>query len=250
MMMSREYSFRIADSYTPETLPMGRLAEYLDAFARLLGEPGEVHLDTVRKGSAVLVAKIDEPAQPKVGDRLDRIRRGDGTKEAVKAFNDLDELLRMDNATGQLMDADCAVIIPFPGRDRPAPPSFGPFKQDGALEGQVIRVGGKDSTVPVHLRDGEIIHSGLFTSPEIARRIIQHYLGPVLRVHGIGTWFRAADGAWELRSFKITDFEVLDEAPLGEVVGNVRAVEGSKWNEVPDPVQHLLEERHGNGGNA
>lgn len=248
--MSREYSFRIADSYTPETLPMGRLAEYLDAFARLLGESSGVHLDTVRAGSAVLVAKIDEPAQPKVGDRLERIKRGDGAKDAVKAFDDLDELLRMDNATGQLMDADSAVIIPFPGRDRAAPLSFGPFKQDGSLEGQVIRVGGTDDTVPVHLRDGEIIHSGLFTVPEIARRIIQHYLGPTLRVHGTGTWFRDADGKWELRSFKITDFEVLDEAPLGEVVGNVRAVEGSKWNEVPDPVKQLLEERHGNGGNA
>lgn len=249
--MSREYSFRIGDSYTPETLPMGRLAEYLDAFARLLGEPGEVHLDGgVREGSAVLVAKIDEPAQPKVGDRLDRIRRGDGTKDAVKAFDDLDRLLRMDNATGQLMDADSAVIIPFPGRDRPTPLSFGPFKQDGSLEGQVIRVGGTDETMPVHLRDGEIVHSGLFTTPEIAQRIAHHLLREVLRVHGTGTWFREADGTWELRSFKITDFEVLDETPLGEVVGNVRAVEGSKWNEVPDPVQHLLEERHGNGGNA
>lgn len=229
---------------------MGRLAEYLDAFARLLGEQGEVHLDDVRTGSAVLVATIDEPAQPKVGDRLDRIRRGDGTKDALKAYHDLDELLRMDNATGQLIDADSAVIIPFPGRDRPAPLNYGPFKQDGSLEGQVIRVGGKDETVPVHLRDGEVIHSGLFTNPEVARQIIRYYLGPVLRVHGTGTWFRAADGTWELRTFKITDFEVLDETPLDEVVGKVRAVEGSKWNEVPDPVQHLLEGRHGKGGNA
>jgi hypothetical protein len=248
--MSHEYRFRIADSYTRETLPMGRLAQYLDAFARLLGEPGEVHLDAVRDGSAVLVAKIDEPARPKVGDRLDRVRRGEGIKDAVKAFGDLDELLRMDNATGQLTDANSEVIIPFPGRDRVAPLSFGPFKQDGSLEGQVIRVGGTDDTMPVHLRDDKVIHSGLFASPEIARRISQHFLGAVLRVHGTGTWFRGADGGWELRSFRITDFEVLDEAPLAEVVSSVRAVAGSKWNEVADPVQHLLRERLGGGGDA
>jgi hypothetical protein len=116
------------------------------------------------------------------------------------------------------------------------------------LEGQVIRVGGKDETVPVHLRDGAIIHSGLNTTPELARRIAQHLLGPTLRVFGTGTWFRGGDGCWQLRSFRITDFAVLDEAPLSDVVKALRRVEGSGWGEVPDPVRALLEERHGHGG--
>ncbi|MGB3390245.1 MAG: hypothetical protein WBA88_19930, partial [Pseudaminobacter sp.] len=74
--MSTNYKFRIADSYTPDTLPMERLAEYMIALAKLLGEPHDVHFDAVRKGSAVLVAKIDAPAQPKVRERVRRLEAG------------------------------------------------------------------------------------------------------------------------------------------------------------------------------
>ena len=62
--MSTNYRFRIADSYTPASLPMERLAEYMAALARLLGEPAHVHFDGVRAGSAVLAMSVDEPAQP------------------------------------------------------------------------------------------------------------------------------------------------------------------------------------------
>jgi hypothetical protein len=245
--MSKTYRFRIADSYTPETLPMERLAEYMAAFAKLLGEPQGVHFDDVREGSAVLVANVDVPAQPKVRDRVYRLRTGDAPQDVVKAFNDLDELLRKDNATGELAGDDDEVVVPFPGRNRKPPLTFGPFRQDGSLEGQVVRIGGTDDTVPVHLRDGDIIHIGQ-TTPEAARLIAPHLYGPTLRVHGTGTWFRDGVGAWLLKSFRISSFEVLDDADLGRVVDALRRVKGSTWNEVPDPVRVLLEERHGRGG--
>jgi len=245
--MSTSYRFRIADSYTPDTLPMERLAEYMAAFAKLLGEPQNVHFDAVHKGSAVLVAKIDVPAQPKVRERVRRLEAGDAPQDVVRAFHDLDELLRKDNATGELTSDDNVVILPFPGRNREPPLTFGPFKQDGSLDGQVVRIGGTDETVPVHLRDGDIIHIGQ-TTPDMAKQIAQHLYGPVLRVHGTGTWFREGDGTWILKNFKIGSFEVLDDADLDKVVSTLQRVKGSTWNEVPDPVRALLEERHGNGG--
>jgi hypothetical protein len=245
--MSNEYKFRIADSYTPDTLPMERLAEYMAAFARLLGEPKNVHFQTLKLGSAVLVAKVDSPALPKVRERVLHARNADAPQDVLRAFNDLDEMLRSDNATGELIGEQSAVVLPFPGKSRPAPLTFGPFKQEGSLDGQLIRVGGKDETVPIHLRDGPVIHTGLSTSPEIARRIAPHYLGPTLRVFGNGTWFRDGNGVWTLRAFKITDFEVLDDTRLRDVVDRIHQVKGSTWNEVPDPVRQLLEERHGDG---
>lgn len=245
--MTKSYRFRIADSYTPETLPMERLAEYMTALAKLLGEPQSVHFDGVREGSAVLVANVEVPAMPKVRQRVHRLQLGEAPQDVAKAFNELDELLRSDNATGELRSEDDGVVVPFPGRERPAPVTFGPFKQDGSLEGQVVRIGGTDATVPVHLRDGNIILIGQ-TTPDTARLIAPHLLGPTLRVHGTGTWFRDGGGAWLLRSFKIDGFEVLDDTELHEVVGALRRVKGSTWNEVPDPVRTLLEERHGNGG--
>jgi hypothetical protein len=246
--MEREYRFRIADSFTPETLPMERLAEYVAAFAKLLGEKENVHFRSIERGSAVLLARIDVPAQPKVRDRLEAVRDGRGPSDARGAFDALDEMLRKDNATGTVSSDTGDVVILFPGRNRPEPLVYGPFRQDGTIDGQLIRVGGKDQTVPVHLRDGAIIHTGLICTPEIARRIAPHLYGPVLRVHGAGTWYRTGAGEWELRSFRIGDFEVLDDAPLLTVVSNLRKVKGSNWNELPDPVQALLAERHGDEG--
>lgn len=246
--MESEYRFRIAESYTPETLPMARLAEYVAALARLLGESAGVHLRNVRAGSAVLVASIDQSARPKVQDRLDGLRTGAPAQDVRRAFVELDELLRKDNAVGELSGDTGAVIIPFPGCARPEPVIFGPFKQESSLEGQLIRIGGKDETVPVHLRDGVLIHTGLTTTPDLARQLAQHLYGPTLRVFGIGTWFRDGDGCWLLKTYRISSFEVLDDAELSVVVRSLRNVGGSQWNEIPDPVQALLEERHGRGG--
>jgi hypothetical protein len=156
-------------------------------------------------------------------------------------------MLYKDNAAGSLAGDAGAVVIAFPGRARAEPLVFGPFRQDGTLDGQVIRVGGTDDIVPVHLRDGAVIHTGLFAESDLARHIAQHFHGPTLRMHGTGTWFRAVDGTWELRSFKISSFDVLDETPLVEVVGALRNVKGNGWNEVPDPIRALLGERHVEG---
>ena len=243
-----EYRFRIANSYTPETLPMDRLAEYMAAYARLLGETANVHFQSMETGSAILVAAVEEPAQPKVQERVRSLQHGNAPKDVLKAFDELDEMLRKDNATGDLSGIDGSVIIPFPGRTRPEPLVFGPIRQEGSLEGQVIRVGGRDETIPVHLRDGAVIHSGLNAKPEMAREIAHHLLGPTLRVYGTGTWYREADGSWTLRSLTISHFEVLSDEPLGDIVASLRKVKGSTWNEVPDPVRALLEDRHGGGG--
>lgn len=243
-----EYRFTIADSFTPETLPMERLGEYIAALAKLLGEQGNVHFRGIEAGSAVIVATIDPPAQPKVRERVLAVRGGGGPSDARRAFADLDEMLRKDNATGTLSDGPRDVVIPFLGRNRPEPLVYGPFREDGTIDGQLIRVGGRDETVPVHLRDGAVIHTGLVCTPEIARRIAPYLYGPTLRVHGIGTWVRTRGGVWELQRFRISDFEVLDDTPLLTVVSNLRKVKGSDWGAVPDPVRALVAERHGDEG--
>ncbi len=242
-----EYGFKIDGAYTPETLPLERLGDYIAALAKLLGEKANVHFGSVETGSVVLKARIDEPAAPKVRERLEQVQAGGGPHDARTAFAEIDDYLRKDNAVGSLSHGG-AVVLPFPGRDRPEPLVFGPFREDGTIDGVLIRVGGKDDTVPVNLRDGGIVHTGLFCTPEIARRIAPHLFGPTLRVHGTGTWIRTGAGAWELQRFKIMDFEVLEDAPLLEVVGKLRKVKGSDWSDVPDPVRELLAERHGNEG--
>jgi hypothetical protein len=115
------------------------------------------------------------------------------------------------------------------------------------LEGQIVSIGGEDETIHVHLRDGDIVHTKLVATIEIARKLAPYFLGPIIRVHGTGTWVRHGDGVWELRSFRIVTFDPLDETPLTKVVEKLRAVKGNEWDSVPDPVKFLLSERHGEG---
>lgn len=243
--MGKQHRFKI-DVYTPETLPMERLAEYMLRFAKLLGEPERVHFVEVEGGSAILLARTEEVAVPKVEQRLADAMRGQGDPVALKALQELDDMLANDNAIGQLIDEGGAEIIAFQGRNRPTPLEYGPFREDGVLEGVVIKVGGKGETVPIWLQDSERTHRCGARRP-LARRLAKHYDGGLLRVSGTGSWVRLATGAWLMRSFEIKSFELLDDAPLADVIKRLQDVEGADWGD--DPVTDLMRLRTGEGLN-
>ena len=237
MNEQREYRF-VIDAYRPDTLPMARLAEYMGELARLLGRPDQVHFVRLEEGSAVLVQRVEPEAAPGVKERLHALQQGNPPDDAAKAFVALNRYLADDNATGVLQEGGGADVIRFPGGEEPAPVTFGAFNQTGVLDGVLIRIGGRDDTVPAHLRDGETIHLCNATR-EMARRLAVHLYGPPLRVHGNGRWERGADGGWVMKRFNITSFDVLDDAPLGEVAQRLRDVEGSGWKEIEDPTAEL-----------
>ena len=247
MKEQREYRF-VIDAYSPDTLPMARLAEYMGELARLLGRLDQVHFARLEAGSTVLVQSVEPEAAPDVKERLKALRQDNPPEDAAKAFTALNGYLADDNATGILQEGGGAEVIRFPGRKAPAPSTFGAFNQTGTLDGVLIRIGGRDDTVPAHLRDGDTIHLCNATR-EMARLLAVHLYGPPLRVNGNGRWERDADGRWVMKRFNITSFDVLDDAPLGEVAQRLRDVEGSGWKEIADPtaeLRHLrgLEEAH------
>ncbi len=246
MTRTRERRFKI-DVFTPETLPMERLAEYMLPFAKLLGEPERVHFVEVGPGSAVLRARVEDVAAPKVERRVTDASRGLGDPLALKALQLLDKMLADDNATGQLLDEAGAEIIAFPGRNRPKPLEFGPFREDGILEGVVIKVGGKGAAVPIWLQDRDTIYKNCTARRPLARKLAKHYDGGLLRVSGSGSWMRLATGVWHMRAFEIKDFELLDDAPLAEVIKRLHSVEGADWGE--DPIADLTKLRSGEGLN-
>lgn len=242
MGMDKERRFKI-DVFTPETLPMERLAEYMLEFAKLLGEPERVHFVDVEAGCVVLRARIEDVALPKVERRLAEASRGRGDPVAVKALRDLDEMLACDNAVGQLLDGTGAEIIAFPGRNRPKPLEYGPFREDGVLEGVVIKIGGEGASVPVWLRDKETVYKKCSARRPLARKLAKHYEAGLLRISGTGSWMRLATGAWLMRSFEIKSFEVLDDAPLADVIMRLHCVEGAEWGN--NPISDLARLRTG-----
>jgi hypothetical protein len=237
-----EYTFR-NDAYTPDTFPMWRLAVYMRDPAGLLGEREHVHFVRLEPGSTVLVQRVGVESAPKVQGRVRSIKpaEGEGPEDALRAFKAIDSRLDEDNALGHLCGRDGAEIIRFPGREKPQPLTFGAFRQPGSLDGVLIKLGGKDKTVPVHLRD-EGVSTSATPPARWPRRLAPHLFESTPRVHGTGRWERDAEGAWSLKRFDIESFEILDDAPLGRVVERLRQIPRSGWKELGDPYaerQHL-----------
>jgi hypothetical protein len=228
MSDTREYRLKI-DVFTIPSLPMARLAEYMAELAKLLGEQNLVHFSHLEPGSAVLVSKIEAAAIPKVNERLERIRDGSAARDAVHAYKALDTLLAKDNAIASLTEDSGAEVIAFPGRNRPKPLRYGPFREDGSLDGTVIRIGGRDDTIPVLLRDAEGAEYPCQTTLELSKQLAAHYRSATVRVHGSGKWVREENGTWTLQQFDISSFEVLDDLSLADVVDCLRTVDGGDW---------------------
>lgn len=222
-MTDYEYTFRI-DAFTPETIPMARLAEYLAVLANLVGHNQSTHFDRLEAGSARLVYKIDAVDAPKVEQRLARTGEPDAPKDLSKAFDALDNMLANDNAVGELRNPNGAVIIPFPGRDRPKVLSFPAFRQDGSIDGQVVSIGGKDATAHIILQDRAVTYSNIKLTREMARQLRGYLYEQKVRLIGSGRWERSPDGSWKLLDFTVASFHVLDDASLSNVLDTLREI--------------------------
>jgi hypothetical protein len=221
-----EFTFRI-DIFTPETLPMARLAEYMAALADLVGHKDTTHFVRLDPGSARLVSRVEDQDLPKVRARLATVGDPEPAAGVAKAFKTLDDMLAEDNAIGEIISPEGIVIVPFPGRTRPKPLTFPAFRQDGSLDGQIVNIGGKDKTAHVILRDGPVFYSNIELSHDLARDMAKHLYGPKVRLFGRGRWERHPDGSWKLLVFTVDRHEVLDEAPLSEVLTDIRGMPGN-----------------------
>lgn len=213
---------------------MGRLAEYLAKLALLFGHKEHVHFIKVRKGSAIPEIMVDEPALAKVEARLRLVGLPDAPEDIVRANREINRMLRDDNASGTLRHKGGAQVLAFPGRKTPLAEEAVVY-EFGELDGTVIRVGGKDETVPVMLEGEGGVYYRCNASRENARKLAGYLFGQSVRVIGRGRWRRSQEGEWELEAFDIKGFEPLDETPLAEVVAGLRALEGSDWDELDDP---------------
>lgn len=232
----REFRFTI-DAFTPSTIPMLRLAEYMQDFAILLGNEKSVHPGGIEEGSTVLVALVEWEAEPKVRERLRAVRNRDANDRVMETAARLDNRLAEDNAKGIIADPTGAKVITFPGRDRFQMPAFGPVNQPGVFQGVPIKIGGENDPVPVHLEDGNEKHIVL-AKRGLAKEIAGHLFTAVVRVEGVGRWLRNAGGAWEMQSFYAHSMRVIEDADIRKNIGQLRSIE-SGWTKAKDPLNKL-----------
>ena len=247
MTQNKEYIFRI-NAYTPETIPMERLAEYLHELAILLGETKSVHFVKLAEGTTQIVHQVEREAVPKVEARLKGVRQREATQEALRANDAINSYLRDDAADAVLSEGgDGALIIEFPGATELVEPEFGPFNESGTIDGVVIKVGGKRERVPVYLETRDRAYIGCVTTRAIAKELAQHIFGEEIRLTGTGRWFRNKYGEWELKTFYVTSFEPLGKKSLSELAAELSAIEGAGWKTMKDPWAALADIRGSNG---
>lgn len=239
----QEYRFRI-EAYTPATIPMARLAEYMGDLAALLGNKESVHLVRLEEGSTVLVHIVDPEAMPKVHERVLAVLTRAAPPEALKAYEAINRRLSQDNGSGILIEPSGQPVVRFLGKDLPKPIAYGPFNQQGSLYGVPIVIGGESDPVPVHLQEDENVIHNCYASRSVARQIAPHIFSSVLRVNGNGRWERDEEGDWEMVRFAIADFEVLKDETLSQAVARLRSIK-SQVTEMDDPLSELNRLRNG-----
>lgn len=241
MADKREYRLKIS-AYTRETMPMKRLAEYLSDMAILLGDEKGVHLIAVESGSTCPVILVDWEAEPKIRDRIVKVRNKEGPVDAMDAADRLDKRLVADNGYGDLIAPDQNKILEFPGVKKAKPIEWPSINQAATFYGVPIAIGGKNDPVPVQLEDGaqEIF---LLAERAKAKEIANYLFTTVLKVDGRGRWRRLPEGTWSLERFIIDDFTPLEGGNVQEVLARLRGVDAA-WKKLADPLGHLEEIRH------
>lgn len=238
----KEYTFKI-EAFTIDTLPMARLAEYLDELAKMLGETSSVHFVRLEEGSVAMVHKIDFEAVPKVEERTREVKQGRGSVIEMKAYRQINKMLKQDNGTGALFQDNNVEIIQFLGQEESEEIRFPSVQQKGRIDGEIIRVGGSKEVVPVLMKVEGREMSGCHATRPIAKKLAKH-LFENMRLYGLGRWERSDDGEWELKHFLVDDFEELQDSTLSKTVAALRELKG-EWGD--DSLYEILGSRHGNG---
>jgi hypothetical protein len=229
------------DGYTPHTLPMARLADYLRDLADLLGAESDAHFIQVAEGSAELIHDVPDDNYRAMQERVINAAEGKGPKQAIRGYHELRSKLRQDAKPAELVNDSGATVLQFP---IPEPsPLLGPVTQPGSLEGMLIKLGGRDETVPVHLQDGDAYYKCTATRAT-AKELRNQLFEKPIRIHGIGKWIRNEDGNWTLESFRINSWEPLNDEAIEAVLARMRAAE-SGWDKIDDPLGELRRIRKG-----
>lgn len=243
-MTSEEYEFYI-DAYTPSSIPMARLAQYLTELASFFGHPHSVHFARLKKGSLGVVARVAHEAVPKVRVRLQNARDPNAPQDVRKPYKKIDEMLRNDNAVGKLLRGTSNVVV-FPGRKGATNQRMGPFTEPSMLDGKIVRVGGTDETAHVLVEDSDGKIWSAECTRELAVELAQFLYKHPVRVIGSARWVRTEIGEWEQLNFRAKEFIKLIDADLSAAVGKLRDIQAD-WKKESDPADLLRRVRGGNG---
>jgi hypothetical protein len=212
----------VIPAYTPETMPFDRLLVYLRQIGEVLGAPHEMHLVRIEASSTKPVLTMPIPVAAQARASAAAVRMGRGTNRQRSAYIQIREMVKMDGGVPASLKDRTGTILDFP----PMPEATGTIsgvRQASSYDAILIRVGGVADNIPLLMEDlsGEIL-SG-FSAPKVIAKTMAPLLFEPLRVTGIGSWERSADGVWKLSKMLIQSFEPLGDETLADVFQKLRA---------------------------
>lgn len=225
-----------------KTLSLDDFADLAKKLADLLGEHDRVHFGALRDGSARLLARVDESARQDVGVQIAKVRLG----AAPTKISKLNDYLGSKGWRGELKNADGWVIIAFPGTPQKKPEQVQTVRQQDSLIGQVIKIGGRDDTVPMTLKtpDGAFVDVSV-KGRDQAKKLAQHLFGADIKVNGNATWTRDEEGQWSCSDMEVLSFEETDSTPLVELFEALRRVPNNRWHQLEDPIAEWEKKHRG-----
>ena len=238
----RRYVFSM-DKWTPKTIPARRFAQYVDRLATLLGTYAAVHFDKITKGSARPAFNIDANGAKAVYERVKAANDG-GNTELMAIRKEVNKMLQDDGNTGYLQADPGPKIIIFPGRKTPISEEV-VVLEAGSIDGMVMRVGGRDSSVPLSIETSDGIYHKCTVTRALAKQLAPYLFDGEVRLFGSGRWQRNQDGEWKLLAFDVKNFDRLQDDKFSEFIADMRNVTGSGWNEMVDPQALLRQIREG-----
>lgn len=215
-----ELEFEIP-AYTPETMPLDRLLQYLREIGEVVGVAHEMHLVRIDPGSTRPVFKMPLPMANEAREKASLVRRGEGTVRQRLAYGRIRQMVRRDGGQPASLNDKRGLILDFPPEAEIGPISG--VRQPTTFDGVLLRVGGAGEPTPILMQGqaGEV-HAGFSAPRNLAKQMAPRIFDPV-RVNGIGSWGRSVLGEWTLEKMLIQSFEGLEDESLAAVLAKLRA---------------------------
>ena len=228
---SREVKFKLK-GYTPKTLPMLRLAQYMLEFSRLIGHQDHVHFEDLREGSAEICAVVEGPGvHSKVVARISGVQNGTAPKDALAAYGRLNQMLRKDDANAELKASSTVIRL------RAANVNIvSAIVQDyGDITGKLYFLAESKKGVSAKVKPFSGGKPVTCTAPNSMKNDLRGLLFEPVRVSGRGLWERK-QGLWECDALHIEQVQAVEMVSFRAAIGKLRNTK-VEWPE--DPLAEL-----------
>ncbi len=233
------YSFKI-EGMTPVSMSFRRLISYYEEIRKMLDIEDSIHLIGICEGSHESKFAVDPGINGKLTKRIMDINNGCAPRQAIKAWDTINKMLREDGTSGAFSDIKGKNVITFPGESAARDTVL--VRDAASFVGELYHIARIKNDIKIRV-NADTYGVVLGTTTREIGKALRGFLFENIKVIGKGIWVRGEDGDWSIDDFIVTEFVPISYGNLRETINELRKIEVS-W---PDDPIGLLEEIEENG---